>query len=327
MEFKYNYYFYATNIDYYKVAYYDLDSLSFVKLDYSGIKNNSRICNFLFKTHFSSTINNRIDLPFKRIWYPQLFSYDFSNDKPICFVFFGREAKKYGSDYLIYLKNRYPRSKIAISFLDLIKNTLSDTEFYDLKKHADLIFTYDYGDAKKYDLLYQHDVFSKYPVTFNSKIKECDVFFLGKAKNRLREIIQAYDVFTANGISCEFYVTEVKTCERISRKNIHYLDKSMDYIENLQHVCSAKALLEIVQEGARGSTLRCCEAVTYGKILITNNSEAKKEPFYNEKAIKLFKSIDELKMIQSEEIRKPIKFENIDSISPVSFLERLEGLM
>ena len=40
-------------------------------------------------------------------------------------------------------------------------------------------------------------------------------------------------------------------------------------------------MLEIMQQGGHGYTLRYCEAIAMGKKLATNNPEIEKAPFYN----------------------------------------------
>ncbi|MCR5639681.1 MAG: hypothetical protein K6F97_12715 [Lachnospiraceae bacterium] len=327
MNTKYNYVFFALDKDYYRVAYHDIENCSWAQIKWSGSEFNSVFLNTMHKLHYSSTINKYISLPLKRIWFPLISSNKFKNNKPLCFVFFGREAAKYGPKLMRYLKKKYSGSKIIITFLDLIKTTMSDEQFTELGRCTDLMFTYDFGDAHKYKMLYQHDVFSRYPIEDNPDIPKCDVYFLGKAKDRLKDIIQCYDMFTEKGLQCDFYITGVSDGNRITRPDIHYLNSNMTYYENLQHVHSANALLEIIQGGAKGSTLRCCEAIAYGKFLITNNAGILNEPFYRENTAFFFDSINELKSIEANKIKQAVDFDYIEKISPLSFIERLESLL
>ena len=327
METKYNYVFFALDTDYYHVTYNDIVGFPFVRVKWSDLDKYSGLTKYLYRAHHSKKINRILRLPFKKLWFSSFFRNDFADNKPICFIFWGREAVRYGIGYLGYLKNKYPGCKIVITFWDLVKYTFNDRELEEYRKFSDLMFTYDLGDAQKYDMIYQHDAFSYYPINTGPEIQPCDVYFLVRAKDRLSEIVQAYDTLTSKGLKCDFYITAVEPADRIERSNIHYLEHEMPYIENLKHVYSANALLEILQGGSRGSTLRCCEAIAYGKALITNNAEVLNEPFYSEDRIRFFTSQADLESIDEQFVREKKEYNYINDLSPIAFIERLEEML
>lgn len=67
------------------------------------------------------------------------------------------------------------------------------------KQNFDLVLSYDYNDAKRYDILYYPTPYSAIPVESVTN-PDNDVYFLGKGKNRLTEIIDAYERFIAKRI-------------------------------------------------------------------------------------------------------------------------------
>lgn len=59
----------------------------------------------------------------------------------------------------------------------------------------------------------------------------------------------------------------------------------MSYSLLLDYVAKSKAILDIVQEGQEGLTLRSMEALFFEKKLITNNQSIIKEKFYRKENI------------------------------------------
>ena len=147
----------------------------------------------------------------------------------------------------------------------------------------DLVLSYDKNDSETYGLLY-------YPTPYSSiNIKEdpnyfSDVYFLGKAKNRLHEILNVYDQLEAKGLRCRFFITGLSKDISLNKKGIKIIE-SMTYKENLIYVRNSKCLLEIMQHGAVGITPRTWEAIMYNKHLITNNSFLKGTNYYNQSSV------------------------------------------
>ena len=73
-----------------------------------------------------------------------------------------------------------------------------------------------------------------------------------------------------------FRVNNVLAAEQ--RKGIIY-NQLIDYNQILDELQKFDTVLEVVQPGQVGVTLRYYEAITYNKKLITNNEMVKKLPF------------------------------------------------
>ena len=81
-------------------------------------------------------------------------------------------------------------------------------------------------------------------------------------------------------LRCEFYIAEVKEEERIyGLEGIHYI-KYMKYSKTLELISRSKCLLEVVQEGQVGSTMRSMEALVYRKKLLTNDKSIKSQEYF-----------------------------------------------
>lgn len=281
----------------------------------------SKILRFLHRAHMG--ISNRIiPLPFKSIWYRSYLSNaQIPNDKIIYFIFFDSNAHVYNVKFLEYLKNKY-NAKLIVYIVNPITSTIASAEYY--KKNFDLALTPYIEDAHEHGLNVGVSIYSK-PTNevFESDGLKKDVFFVGDAKDRLQTLIKIYERFTSNNISCDFNIVNVKENEKKYEDDISY-NKRMPYQEVLRRVNQCKCILEVIQSGQKGSTMRRKEAILFNKKLITNNSLAPNYPFYKEKYVQTF--------VTPEEIDCDFIKDNIDvnygynnEYSPVYLLELIEN--
>ena len=277
----YKYIIYGSSFGFYDVSYYDIIIQKNVKY-YKYIEPNNQILKYLYRFCFSTKVNRIIKIPFKNIWIKALDPRLYNDGEGYCFLFFSRWLEKdFVRSYLDYLLKRYPKAKYVCFFHDLISTHLLDINY--VKQMFDLVLSYDKNDSETYGLLY-------YPTPYSSiNIKEdpnyfSDVYFLGKAKNRLHEILNVYDQLEAKGLRCRFFITGLSKDISLNKKGIKIIE-SMTYKENLIYVRNSKCLLEIMQHGAVGITPRTWEAIMYNKHLITNNSFLKGTNYYNQSSV------------------------------------------
>ncbi len=331
---KYNNVIFGYNWDFYKIAYSDVIDLDNVKYIPNSISTKHQpIClvtefnkfiYLFYRIHHSSSLNKLINLPFKRIWFDFYFKNKFTNEDPICFIFFGRNLmlEKYG--YIEFLKKKYPNSKYVCFFQDLVR-THENINVPEIKKIFDLVISYDSGDAKKYNINYHPTVYSKFLVEHNDEIQKSDVYFLGAAKNRLPKIVLIYQFLQRKGLKCEFYLTDVNPNDQLHYEGIHYIS-NMTYKENLQHILKTECVLEVMQENASGYTMRTWEAIMYDRKLLTDNTAIKKSSFYNSSNIFDFENINDLRRSQLffENFSRKVDHQYKESISPSKLFEFIE---
>lgn len=113
------------------------------------------------------------------------------------------------------------------------------------------------------------------------------VFFVGQLKGRENILSELETYFAENGIPVNFHLIRGSHYNGTIPVNLSgYMKNSlMSYDDTLANINKSECLLEIVQPGQKGLTLRAIEALFYHKKLITNNSSIKEEPFYNENNI------------------------------------------
>jgi len=310
------YIIFSDKSDLYRVTYSDVISMENVRYLDDLLDVESGFLKALYRIHINPRINDIIHLPLRNIW--NRFQY---NEKPIegdtyYFIFFTSKILFLNYDYFDYIKTKY-NGKIICVFQDLIGQRRIDVSL--LKKKCDLLISFDYSDVEKYGFVY-------YPLTY-SHIKKSekievlyDVYFVGKAKNRLQDILDTYTALNDNGLKCDFYIIGVPQEDRKFEESIHYID-FMPYQENVSKIQRANCILEIMQKGGTGYTLRTCEAIMLNKKLLTNNTEIEKEAYYNPRYIQVIRNARDIDYSFFD--RKDASYSQSiqDSMSPVNLLK------
>lgn len=316
-----NFVIFASPFDYHQYSYSDVLDTNNVEYIVKSIHSNNKFLNLLFKVHCSLKTNKYINIPFKKLWFNQLSHFKFDDD--IIFIFFAGTTRfnLIKSGYIEYLKKRYPNSKFCCYYTDLVKWHQHEVDINYVKKTFDYVYSFDQNDCLKYELDYHQLVYSS---TFNpDKNNICnDVYFVGLAKDRLNEIIEAFKKLSSKGLKCDFHIVGVKKEDRIFEDEIDYC-KNVTYEDNLKYISKSKSILEIMQKGGYGFTLRTCEAIMFDKMLITNNCTIKEAPFYSRENIV---AIDEIDNNDWDYLKNNSSFNyNFkNSLSPKRFLAELE---
>ncbi len=308
---------------YYEICVKDLENADAVNLVHAPLQHICKPLQCLYAFHNSRTINKIIPLPFKKLWYPYYFKPQF-DDRPICFVI---SNFKFSKEYYLYLKRKYPNAKFVKIHRDLQKffpiwYPHLTKEFCD--EYFDLSLTFDSGEARKYGMLYFDEFESKIKIERAPDYPLCDVFFAGKAKDRLPILMEVYNRLTSAGVKCNFYLTGVDAENRIPHEGIEYADAQMKYKDMLYRTVNARCILEINQEGANGYTSRFIEAVMYDKKLITNNSFIKSSKFYNPKNICCFDDVSEIPLDFAVEGTENVNFNYNGEFSPIHLIEQID---
>jgi hypothetical protein len=276
-------------------------------------KINNRILLKVNTVHTAIRTNKYFRIPLQKIWFKYYLDEDEIDQYDEKFFFFQEGTRMgYSPEYLTYLRIRYPNAKLVFSFTNPIGN--ANSKYIKLiKKHYDLILSFDIADCEKYGWTFYSGVYSKRDDIDLSDIAESDVFFVGANKGRIDAVHEIYDLLTEHGLNCDFHVTDVEKTKIRNDTTIHY-NKRLSYEEVLARVCKTKCVLEILQENQKGSSLRVMEAIVYGKKLLTNNRTIKYERFYKENQMFVFEKpsdIDIEFLLNSTE-----KFDYDGSLSP-----------
>lgn len=320
---KYKFIIAGTGGGLYDYVYHDANDLAYVTYDTGLVL--KPFCKALMRLHLSSRVNRIFPMPFRAVW-GKLWVRQWAKklekmnleDRNPCFILFADVIpfERFGLTKMI--RKTFPRAKIVYFYQDLVARDPNKLYLIQ-KKTADCIFSFDCGDAETYHL-YEHNFpYSKWREHFYCGTPEYEVCFVGKAKDRLPQILEAYDYFTTQGLRCCFYVTGVPETEKQFADRIFYCDE-MPYETYLDKISKAKCILEIMQGGGSGNTLRINEAVEFNKILITNNINVKKNPLYDPRYMFPYEKIDRIECDCIREIQN-VCYENREQMSIETFLE------
>lgn len=330
-QLRYNYVFFSTldiqSNEYVHIMYNDLqgkDNVRFIDSPFENCRH-KRLLRILHKIHYHGYINKYFDIPLKLLWNKFYYNEKNEDNKKLCFVFFISSLRKENKSFFKYLKAQYPDSKLVIYFEDIISsrtkdgNNLLQLDF--IGKYFDLALTYDKGDSERYGFLYYPTPYSVMEINDNPTIKQSDLFFCGAAKQRYETIVNTLNKSIENGVNCDFIVARAEKYKKAA--GISYVSYMLPYSVYLEHMKKTNCLLEIIQEGSSGFTLRVWESLVYGKKLLTNNKNIINAPFYNENQFCYFKEIGEkeISFIKQEQEFKP---RYRDELSPLRIIEFID---
>lgn len=155
-----------------------------------------------------------------------------------------------------------------------------------LKSRAIAIWTFDYGDHQKFGYALYRQFASLLP-EFLQKEVTVGFSFVGRDKGRKQLLDELKQKLRAIDYQVDFDIRSVD-------------DKNLSYLEYLEKSLHADCMVEILQHGQKGMTLRAVEALLYQKKLITNNSEILQADFFHPDNILLLGELN----ILSEDIIK-----------------------
>lgn len=270
------------------------------------INSRSLLLKFFLRLHFSKTINDRIRLPLKRVWFKKIAkNIDETFSENLTIIIYDRNKLANNRSFLNFLRKKYRNCKLIYMFTNITERSgAAENGFVDeLKDNYDLIYTFDLHDAEKYEYKYAPLMYSL-RAEGKGGIINTDLFYVGKAKDRLSLLLEIFGFLKKRNISNEFHIFGVEASKQKYKTEIVY-NRLMPYIECLRKLASSKAILDIIQSKSEGFTLRVCEAIFYNKILITTNKRIVEAPFYDKRYMHVINSASDIKKewFQKKDVR------------------------
>lgn len=326
--YHYNFVFFSTPDDKYKIDKSKYNTICALELEGSPdcelvtypLDSKSRWLRYLFAIHNSAKIAKKFKLPFKQLWYPYYFKGEFQYNKPLCVVILNHYLP---ISYLYFLKKRYPDCRLVMLHRDFLR--VSQRANPDLPQNPilDLEMTYDEGESVKYGFPHFTEFESKVDIPVNAKF-ESDVFFAGRAKDRLPDLMDAYQKLTSEGLKVYFFLTGVPQNQQIALPGVEYAQRNMTYREMLYHTVNTRCVLETTQKGQKGYTSRFLEAVMYGKKIISNSEYLKQSKFYAPDKVKIVNHMSEIDVDFIKEGNGFVDYNYQGEFSPFRVLDRID---
>lgn len=212
----------------------------------------------------------------------------FSGDLPIeTLIFLAKYAKDKKIIYYLYgrVNDNVPEDKVK-KWLEKIKKIPNNVE----------VWSYDLNDCKNYGFFYNKSFYTTGTAEFFKenldKAPVYDVTLIANNKGREDIIKSLHKKLSNYGLELFFYVLNIDNFE----KNKCTDNCPMAYMEYLEIVKNSRAILDLVNEGNYGLTLRPIEALLAKKKLITNYKDIKNMDFYNAQNIFILGEHNEAEM-------------------------------
>lgn len=227
---------------------------------------------------------------------------------------------------LIKCKQINPQLQVSLYLLNSIaaKSPVMNGVRPKMKQYEwDNIYTFDNCDAKKHGFKYLGFCYYSNHAISNQKTSSSEVFFTGGLKGgREQMIYDVYTFFKCQNIKCDFFLMPFRNTDVKLIEGPTYYYGWKPYQEILEHVSNSNCILEIVQDGQHGASLRYFEAVTMNKKLLTNNNSIVDFPFYNPRWMKIFKTIEDIDIKWIKEI-DDVNYGYNNEFSPKNLISKL----
>lgn len=176
-----------------------------------------------------------------------------------------------------------------------------------LKKYYE-ICTFDSGDAKKYSLKERNQVcYQQILQNRNIKIPNDGIYFVGQDKGRY-DILEKIYLTLNDKYKCDFRIIEDSTS--LKNHKVNLFGKKVSFEENINNIGNSRCVVEIMQEGQSGITLRALEALISKRKLLTTNIELLKAPFYCKDNIFIINKDENFDDFMSSEFNDFFNFED-----------------
>ena len=237
----------------------------------------------------SPRLNSCINIPLKSIWIHNIITKLFDRKDEVCIIVNAHFYPLFYGGLIKHARKYFDRVFFVFIFSDRInmfqKLYKGFPDIEKLKKEFDLVITYNVSDAKEYNLILDRPCFPKY--NYKLEVRDeysSDVFFVGKSKERLKKIYGIYDKCVEHGLNCSFFITDVPFEKQRLDTNIIF-NVPISYEEVLLRSYNTKCILNIIQDGGAGVTLRDYETILLKKIELTDNTALEVTGLYDSKQI------------------------------------------
>ena len=269
----------------------DLCKIADIKKYIIRIPNNVFLKN-LYKLHTNKRLAKYLYFPCRDIW----FDYDkvASSVSNNGIVIINSSAMTMPS---IKFWQKLRKEKNLHFFLILVDSMHGhSSHMLEMKKRMDafpfeMIMSYDKADCDEYNFVYIGlNYYSKYTDIVPAK-QRSDLYYISSVKKGRKKLLQKiYRMALEKDINVIFKIYSLWRFINYGKS----IREVLPYEKVLSDVLSTNCILEILQEGQTAQSLRYLEAITYNKKLLTNNLNVDRLPFYDERYMKCFASVDDI---------------------------------
>lgn len=251
----------------------------------------SRLYNIAFR-HIRFKSRSAVLLPFVSVWHKRFDKYLNIDDniKTVLIVYDWNSLTK-DLGFFSYLKRQHKNLSIVYMFSNIV--AISGAKYYKIVERLnsvfDIVFAFDQEDSRKYGFAYSPLIYaSNVQMPCVSDKTENDLFYLGMAKDRYDRLIEIYEKAISEGLKCDFTIVGVPDNERKHVGSIKYAPVSYDVA--IKGMANAKCIVDVIQGNSTGLTIKNCEALAFGRKLLTTNPHVRDVDFYHPENICVYES-------------------------------------
>lgn len=209
----------------------------------------------------------KLKLPYHELWYAEWKKNIQKYNNVIIF------DRNYNWDIVEFIHKKNPNCRIIVWYWNTISNNRIPIKY---RKYCEE-WSFDIDDCKKYSIKYNTQFSFKQIFHQDNEPFKFDTYFVGRDKGRMNILQSLKNQLKAFGKEGIFIVVKDKT----SIQDDGYAEHEISYLENINYLKKTRSVLEIVQNGQSGITVRCVEALFLNLKIITNNCKLQDFNFYD----------------------------------------------
>jgi hypothetical protein len=192
--------------------------------------------------------------------------------------------------FLDGIRKKDPNAKLVYVFTNIVKITGANKWgiLDKLNEWFDAVFAFDPEDAKRYGFHYNRLIYTTPKLDGDIK-EDIDLFYIGKAKDRLDSLLEVFEKAYSEGLKCDFSIVDVPEEKQRHSDLIRYNVK-IPYEEVIKKIRRSKCLVDVIQGESSGLTIKTVESVVYDKKLLTTNENIRNEIFYKDQNMMIYDS-------------------------------------
>lgn len=253
----------------------------------------------LQKVALGGTVNQIVPMPFQDKWFRKFPFPDFDDrGHEYCIVIFDGALRALSVPFLNRVQLR-PNVRLVLAMINAMR--AQSTVMPQIRKkirqvHWSDVYTFDPGDAEKYHWKsLKNEYYSLHQDFMGQHEAENDLYFAGGIKGGREELLlRLYGTARANSVQTDFHFHlggfEKRKADAYP-EGIHVETGAWrSYEKILAETVRTNTILEVLQEGQTGPSLRYYEAVCYNKKLLTTNKSVAALPCYNPRYMQVIHS-------------------------------------
>lgn len=162
------------------------------------------------------------------------------------------------------------------------------------------LWSFSEDDCREWNLQHNSTYYFLHHKTHSSYSNK-KILFCGQDKGRYAQLQHLKQKLSTIGYESDFLIIKDSTSPKEGDFSPY-----IPYRQMVSRICEDYAIVEILQEGQTGMSLRVMESLFFGKKLISNNHTLEQEPFYSKKNIFILgkDNISELKLFLETPMEK-----------------------